>query len=313
MSFEEILFPRLITAYQGPLSKLEIAILNESTRIEEWFNACWQKTPALLTASVDLRYAGFKIAPVDTNIFPAGFNNLNSDMPALCAKALKASILARKPDCSRILILPESHTRNLFYMKSLSVLRDCLLQAGFTVHIGSLDLTLLRPVSIALDDAQDIVIEPLKRIDNQLYVGDFKPCFIFLNHDLSSGAPHILKDISQPIYPAFELGWESRLKSNHFLFFKQVANEFSELIELDSWSINPIFRAVDDIDFMEQLGLDVLAGVVVGLLAQGMAVFEAASAAVWLHGQAAARVGRGLTADDLPEALAQVLGSWKGP
>jgi len=58
---------------------------------------------------------------------------------------------------------------------------------------------------------------------------------------------------------------------------------------------------------------DVLAGIISGLLAQGMAAFEAASAAVWLHGQAAARVGRGLTADDLPEALAQVLGSWKGP
>ena len=52
---------------------------------------------------------------------------------------------------------------------------------------------------------------------------------------------------------------------------------------------------------------DVLAGMVAGLLAQGMPPFEAASAAVWLHGQAAAQAGSGLTADDLPEALAQVL------
>ena len=58
---------------------------------------------------------------------------------------------------------------------------------------------------------------------------------------------------------------------------------------------------------------DVLAGIISGLLAQGMAAFEAASAAVWWHGRAAAHVGRGLTADDLPEAMAQVLGSWKGP
>ena len=58
---------------------------------------------------------------------------------------------------------------------------------------------------------------------------------------------------------------------------------------------------------------DVLAGMISGLLAQGMAAFEAASAAVWLHGQAAAQVGRGLTADDLPEALAKVFGSSKGP
>ncbi len=52
---------------------------------------------------------------------------------------------------------------------------------------------------------------------------------------------------------------------------------------------------------------DVLAGMIGGLLAQGMPAFEAASAAVWLHGAAGRKVGRGLLADDLPDALALVL------
>jgi hydroxyethylthiazole kinase-like uncharacterized protein yjeF len=51
---------------------------------------------------------------------------------------------------------------------------------------------------------------------------------------------------------------------------------------------------------------DVLAGFIVGLLAQGMPSFEAASAATWLHGEAGSEAGPGLIAEDLPEALRMV-------
>jgi NAD(P)H-hydrate epimerase len=52
---------------------------------------------------------------------------------------------------------------------------------------------------------------------------------------------------------------------------------------------------------------DVLAGIIGGLLAQGMPVFEAAAAAAWLHGAAAAQFGIGLIAEDLPDLLPGLL------
>ena len=51
---------------------------------------------------------------------------------------------------------------------------------------------------------------------------------------------------------------------------------------------------------------DVLAGLVAGLLAQGMPCFEAAAAAVWLHGEAGSAAGPGLIAEDLPEMLPRI-------
>ena len=52
---------------------------------------------------------------------------------------------------------------------------------------------------------------------------------------------------------------------------------------------------------------DVLGGIVLGLLAQGMDAFAAACAAAWLHGEAASAFGPGLIADDLPEMLPKAL------
>jgi glutamate--cysteine ligase len=256
--------PHLTTAHRGPLQHVEEVILNEVASIEAWFRKKWKETPAPITSSVDLRNAGFKLAPVDTNLFPAGFNNLNPDFVPLCVQAIQSTLMNSNANCTKILLLPENHTRNSFYLKSLAVIRDIFLKAGFIVRLGSLDPTITEPTALGIEN---LIIEPLIRKGNNLGLNDFDPCIIILNNDLSSGVPDILKDIAQPILPSAQLGWDSRLKSSHFQFFDEVVKEFSALVNIDPWLINPAFAAVENVDFMAQEGLDILADQAERLLA----------------------------------------------
>lgn len=259
MHADDVPVPHLTTAHCGPLYHVEKIILNQVATIESWFREKWQMTPPPITSSVDLRHAGFKLAPVDTNLFPAGFNNLNQDFLPLCVQAVQATMIDHLPTCRKILLLPESHTRNRFYLQSLSVLRDIFVKAGFVVRIGSLDPEVTSPREMITDRGETLLIEPLQRHGDRVGLADFNPCMLLLNNDLSSGVPEILQGLQQRIRPTAKLGWSSRLKSSHFHFFDEVAAEFAKLVDIDPWLINPYFTAVDGVDFMAQEGVENLA------------------------------------------------------
>jgi len=266
MSSFESAVPHLTTAYSGPLHHIEEMILNQVPAIEGWFRKHWQETPPPITSSVDLRHAGFKLAPVDTNLFPAGFNNLNPDFLPLCIQAAQSVLIDRYPSCTHILLLPESHTRNQFYLKSLCRLRDIFSKAGFVVRVGSLDPHIKEINEVILEDGEKLRLEPLSRLDSKIGLPGFDPCLLLLNNDLSAGVPAVLQNIHQNIQPPVEVGWASRLKSTHFRHFADVALEFSKVIDIDPWFISPLFKAVDGVDFMSQQGLDPLAEAVATLL-----------------------------------------------
>ena len=84
--------PHLITALSGPLLDLESKVLEATPTIERWFRLEWQEHTPPFYCSVDLRNAGFKLAPVDTNLFPGGFNNLSPQMLPLAVQAAMAAI-----------------------------------------------------------------------------------------------------------------------------------------------------------------------------------------------------------------------------
>lgn len=250
--------PHLTTAQTGPLQYLERLFLSEQAKIECWFRKAWQETPAPIYSSVDLRNAGFKLAPVDTNLFPAGFNNLNRDFMALCIQAAQMTLATLFPGCDRILLIPENHTRNINYFENLALLQQILLAAGYETRLGSMLDELTQAHHVDLPSGAKVILEPLQRTGDAVHVGDFKPCVVMLNHDLSDGIPEILKGIRQMITPPLTLGWSHRFKSEHFKHYQQVAQQFSALLDIDPWYIDPLFDYCDNVDFQNGTGLSEL-------------------------------------------------------
>jgi glutamate--cysteine ligase len=258
--------PHLTTALTGPLLHLESRLLHAQVAIEGWFREQFRATPAPVYCSVDLRNAGFKLAPVDTNLFPAGFNNLGERFLPLCVQAMQVALERVCPRTSRVLLVPESHTRNLFYLENVAALRRILEAAGYAVRIGSLLPDLTEPQVVDLPSGASLRLEPLRRQGNRVGVADFDPCFVLLNNDLSAGRPAILEGIEQAIVPPMALGWDQRRKSEHFRHYHAVAREFGARIDLDPWLIDPFFRQCGQVDFLAREGEDCLAANVEVLL-----------------------------------------------
>ncbi len=258
--------PHLTTALTGPLLELERHILDSMPRIEHWLRTKWREHSAPFYTSVDLRNSGFKLAPVDTNLFPGGFNNLNPDFTPLCVQAAMAAVEKICPDAQRFLLIPESHTRNIYYLQNVASIQYILQQAGLTVRVGTLIPDIVSPTPFELPNGGSLLLEPLKRSGNRLMLEDFDPCAIILNNDLSSGVPLVLQGLEQAVLPPPHAGWCTRRKSNHFAAYDAVAEEFARLIDIDPWLINPFFAACGRINFQERQGEDCLAASVDQLL-----------------------------------------------
>ena len=78
--------PHLTTALTGPLLAIERQFLEELPAIEQWFRGGFCEHTPPFYVSTDLRNAGFKLAPVDLNLFPGGFNNLSDDFLPLSVR-----------------------------------------------------------------------------------------------------------------------------------------------------------------------------------------------------------------------------------
>jgi glutamate--cysteine ligase len=263
--------PHLTTALSGPLLDLEKRMLRSMPDIEHWFRTQWLEHSSPFYASVDLRNSGFKLAPVDTNLFPAGFNNLNPEFLSLTVQAAMVAIEKICPEAHRLMIIPENHSRNTYYIQNVIALANMLKAAGLEVRVGSVLPEIKEPTALAGQDGQTLLIEPIVREGNRIKLknaelGDFDSCAILLNNDLSGGIPEILKNLEQNLIPPLHAGWHTRRKTNHFAAYNQVIADFAEMLDIDEWLLNPYFESCEGIDFNARTGEECLAMKVDALL-----------------------------------------------
>jgi len=259
-----------LTHAAGPILEFERRVLDSMTEIEHWFRQNWQEHTPPFYGSVDLRNSGFKLAPVDMNLFPGGFNNLSEDALPCAVQAAQVAIERNCPDARKLLLIPERHTRNVFYLQNVARLVRLLAAPGLEVRVGSLSPEVTQPSSVSLPGGERLTMEPVRRRGDRLGLDDFDPCIVLLNNDLSAGIPPELLDIDpeQTLLPPLHAGWAVRRKSNYFRCYQEVAEQFAQLIGVDPWTINPLFTRCGKIDFREKLGEECLAFNVERLLSE---------------------------------------------
>ena len=190
-------------------------------------------------------------------------------MLPLAVQAAQAAIEKICPEARNLLVIPENHSRNTFYLANVAQLVRIFHMAGLNVRIGSIDPAIKSPKKIELPNGETVHLEPVVRSKRRLGLKNFDPCTILLNNDLSAGAPGILEDLhEQYLLPPLHAGWSVRRKSNHFHSYEEVSKRFGKLLGIDPWLINPMFASAARWTSPRAAGMDVLTSHVDALLAK---------------------------------------------
>lgn len=185
--------------------------------------------------SVDIRDAGYKIAPVDANVFPAGFNNICQTDQEDSSETINLYLENLYPKSNKkIAIITEEHTKNAYYWESVSILKDILSAAGYMVFL-TFPRDLTSSLSVKTASGKSLSIEPSEVLDESLKINDELCDIVLGNNDFSESRREWASGL--PMNPPRELGWHQRRKSHHFKYYNQFAGEFCEVIGIDPWCL----------------------------------------------------------------------------
>ncbi len=201
-------------------------------QITEWFAEKRAQVPLPIYGSVDIRDANWKVAVVDANHFPAGFNNISKEDEPLLSKLLHDHINKIHKGCSWVHLYPESHTRNQAYAENVSTIKRLLERGGFRCTVGSPELNGHGSIDTLSTPLRLVEVET---IDDGLLVDGEKPCLILLNNDLTTGLVPGLG--VQHVSPPTKMGWHIRRKSEHYQALQSYVDEMADILGIDPWHL----------------------------------------------------------------------------
>lgn len=208
---------------------------------------------------MDIRDAEVKLASVDANIFPGGFNNI-CDVDQETTKDLIKNYLNAhytKPNL-KILLLTEEHTSNKYYWENIRTLSRMLSEGGFDIRIA-VPKEFTGSTEIATPKGGVLQVFSAIRDGSSIKVSDgFIPDLVISNNDFSDPYANWFQGLTVPMNPSHELGWFRRKKSDHFIHYNELALEFSKIIDVDPWTFT-VETQVAEVDFADPESLKRLA------------------------------------------------------
>lgn len=230
--------------------ELNSRILRYKKELESWIESNTRDLFIPLYSSVDLRVSDSKIAPVDTNIFPAGFNNLSEAFRENASKLFKNYFDRKYTKVKSILIVPELHTRNTYYWENIAVLKSILEKVNYTVEVGIVsDDSNQDEIIFKAQGGKEVHAGRVMKEDHKVFTSHMVPDLLLINNDFSEKCPKTLRDIWQPVEPPVEIGWHTRRKNVHFEFYNKLAGEAAEILGIDPWVITVETLSAEGVDF----------------------------------------------------------------
>jgi glutamate--cysteine ligase len=278
--------------------KLEAFIVENWNNLNEYIDNEMQTLPISFYNSVDIRESKTKVAPVDNNIYPAGFNNLCAlDLDA-STKNFKEALKKLNSQAQKIAIIPESHTKNLFYLDHLAILGKTIRDAGFDIIFGTFDEALFEPSNNHLDlisqSGFDVRIEKLSVLDSKIISSMGEIDVAILNNDQSNPLALDWSSLTTPVAPTPAIGWFRRQKSEHFCYYNKVVEKFCQTFSIDPGLVQAAFKKVEHVDFSARQGIEELASAVDEMASElpiGTPIFVKASQGTYGMGISVVRSG----------------------